>query len=208
LDSTGPSFSAKWMLLRGLMQLGMGYRSYFPNDSSEYEPLDCGELPQREEWAQYAEQLPERSLVALVKGCVLAEEAGSRIIHERHRQEELQQEVQDVEAYSRRQTKQSEIILKRRESQKASKAVINATPEEAGQGVPPRKRPSWWWGERGSTTYTKFLIHPYAARFGTLKADELVSWCLKRSTNPWVPFGVSMHNCESYSDWQLAKSEK
>jgi hypothetical protein len=60
----------------------------------------------------------------------------------------------------------------------------------------------------GSTTKVPHLIHPYAERFTVQKADDLVKWCLAKSTNCYVPFGSSGPKILSYSDWIKNEQEK
>jgi hypothetical protein len=60
------------------------------------------------------------------------------------------------------------------------------------------------WGRRGSTTLVPNLIHPYAEKFGLDSADDLVAWCLRHSSNSYVPFGSLRHREPSYRHHLIA----
>ena len=188
--TNAPTRPRKWMLLRGLIDLGFGRRTYLPNDTPHYDAIDIAKVPPNPEWKKIGERLNERNLASLIRGCVLAEEASAAYLQECRRQAEFESILQRDEMEIKRQEaiwlQNQRRRLERRKLRKQADKPRNHDGNSESESV--GKLPPHWWGERGSTTYVRHLHPVYAERFGNEKAWELVLWCRQHSTNRYLPF--------------------
>jgi hypothetical protein len=145
-----------------------------------------------EYWRKFAGGLSESALSDLIKGIVLTEEWGEKSFEQFWEQElkrkSLQENISEEERIEENRIRRTMRNQETAEPQETSlsdliRIILSffARPK-----ISPRP-----YREIGSTTKVHYLFRPYAERFSQHNTNDLAKWCLKNSTNPYVPYGTS-----------------